>query len=248
MMEHRADAQRAHVGDDHGAVEGAGLDQGIGDQAEVVEDAQHADRHAQQEARSARQRLGDLLGVVVFLAGLDLLDLLVELAVDIEDRVGGLEVHLDRGLGRVDGQRALDRHDDGDVVVRVDAAARDETVDARQHGDAADVRGDEEVQQADPLVAVHAQLAQAAVDRRDLEALVIEDLGVVPRGHDEGDELGEGRQRAQQASVSSVSGAFSGFGHGFLSPDSVFLSVEQRKVKRVGVSYNSKRHVRRFVN
>ena len=164
VVEDGPQTQRAHVGDDHGAVKGTGLDQRIGDQPEIIQRAQDRDRKAEQEARGLRKRLGDLFGVVVLFAGLDLLDLRVELAVYVEDRVGGLEVHLDRGLGRVDGQRALDRHDNGDVVMGVDAPTSDEAVDARQHRDAADMRGDEEVQHPDTLVAVHTQLAQAAVD------------------------------------------------------------------------------------
>ena len=91
VVEHRAQAQRAHVRDDHRTVEGAGFDQRIGDQAEVIHHTQDGDGKAEKKARHPGQGVGHLFGVVVLFAGLDLLDLFVELAVDVEDRVGGLE-------------------------------------------------------------------------------------------------------------------------------------------------------------
>ena len=214
VVEHRADAQRAEVGDDHGAVEGAGLDQRIGDQAEVIHHTQDGDGKAEKKARHPGQGVGHLFGVVVLFAGLDLLDLLVHLAVDVKDRVGGLKVDLDGGLGRVDGEGALDRHDHGDIVVGIDAAAGNKAVDAGQHRDAANIGRNEEMQHADALIAFHAQSAQRTVHPCDLEALIIEDVGVVSGGHDVGNKLGKGRQRTQQAAVSSVARAASCLAHG----------------------------------
>ena len=132
--------------------------------AEVVHDAQYRQREAEQEARRLAHRLCDILGVVVTLDGLYLVYLLAYLAVNVEYRVRRFKDDLDRSLGRVDGETALDGHNDLNVVARVDAAADDEAVHSRQHGYAAYVSRDYEMQDADALIAVNPQLAQAAVN------------------------------------------------------------------------------------
>ena len=55
VVEDRADAQGAKIRDDQRAVEGACLQQALGQQVKVVQDAQDLDDKAQQEARQARQ-------------------------------------------------------------------------------------------------------------------------------------------------------------------------------------------------
>ena len=122
-----------------------------------------------------------------FAAQLDLVDLLVQLPVDIEDRVCRVEVYLDRGLGGVNGEGALDGHNDDNVVCRVDPPPDDKAVEPRQHGDQPDIGRDHKVQDADALVALHTQPPQPTVDVADLHALFIEIGRVVAGGHDIGD-------------------------------------------------------------
>lgn len=194
MVEDGSDTQRAKVRDYHGAVEGACIRQLLRQPAEVVHHAQDSNGEAQQEARRLAQRLRHVLGIVVAGGGLYLVYLLVHLAVNVEDGVGRLKRDLYGRLRRVDGYGALDRHDDLDILARVYAPADDEAVYAGQHGDAADIRRDYEVQDAYPLITGDAELAQAAIDRRDLEALLILVGGVVARGHYVRNEFRKGRQ------------------------------------------------------
>ena len=126
----RRNAERAHVGDDHRAVEGAGVEQLLRDDAEVIHHAQTADGEAQQETRQLQQRAGDLLGVVVLAAELDLVDLLVHLAVDVKDRVRRGKDGLDGRLIRGGGHAAAHGQHDLDVVACIDAPAGHEAIDA----------------------------------------------------------------------------------------------------------------------
>ena len=228
MVEDGPDAQGADVGDDHGAVERACVHKALRQPAEVVHNAQNAQREAQQEARRFAQRLRHVLGVVVALRGLYLVYLLVHLAVNIEDGVRRLKDDLDGGLCRVEGDGALDGHDDLNIIPRVNAPPDDEAVDARQHGYAAYVSCDDEVQNADALVPRDAQLAQAAVKRRDLQALFILVAGVVARGHYERNEFGKGGQGTQKPPLLAVAVAALILAHFF------FLRICARQ-KRAGI-------------
>ena len=216
VVVHRGQAQGAQVRDDHGAVEGAHVQQLLGDPAVVVHDPQQADGGPEDEAGEVGHGLGKVLGAVIVVGGLDLLDLLVELAVHVKDGVRGLEDDLDGGLGGVDGELALDGHDHLDVVAGIDPPAHHEAVDARQHGDGPDMAGDEEVEQADALVALHPQGPEPPVHGADLHGLLAVHITVVALGHDEGDELVEGGQGAEQTAFLPVAVAafICGVGHG----------------------------------
>ena len=155
MVENGSYAQRAKVGDDHRAMEGACLGQALGKPAEIVQHADDRQRKAEQEARRAAEGLGNCLGVVVFVGSLDLIDLLIHLAVDIEDCIGRFKVYLYSSLRGVDGKAAFDGHDDRDIIPCVDAAADDKAVDAWEHGHAADICRDDKVQNADALIALN---------------------------------------------------------------------------------------------
>ena len=161
----------------------------------------------QQDAGQAADGLGHGLGVVVLVGGLDLLDLLVHLAVDVENGIRGLKVDLDGGLGGVGSQDEIDGHDHADIVPGVDAAAHHKAVETGKHGDETDIGGDQKMQHADALVAVHPQLAETAVHHGDLHALLIEVAGVVAGGHDERNELGKGGQGTEKPAVLPVAEA-----------------------------------------
>ena len=201
------DAQGAQVGDDHGAVEGAGLNQRFGQDAKVVTDAQQLKGKAQQETGSLTQSLSHVLGVIVAVVSLDLFNLLVELAVNIKDGVGGLEVDLDGGLGGINGQAALDSHDNSDIIGSVDTATGHKAVQTGQHGYAADMYGDEKMQQTNALVALNAQFTQALIQSAYLKALLIVVTGIVAGGHDIGNETVERGEGTDQATVLSVAKA-----------------------------------------
>ena len=186
-------------------MEGAGVEQLLRDDAEVVHHAQAADGEAQQEARQLQQCARDLLGVVVLAAVFDLVDLLIHLAVDVKDRVRRGKDGLDGRLVRGGGHGAAHGQHDLDVVARVDAAACHEAVDAGTHGDHAHIGRDEQMQVAETLVALEPLLTQPAVGVRDLDAVLKLVAGVVLRGHDVGHELVKRRERLDQATVLAVS-------------------------------------------
>ena len=155
MVENGSYAERAKVGDYHRAMEGACLGQALGEPAEIVQHADDRQREAEQEARCAAESLSNSLSVVVFIRGLDLIDLLIHLAVDVKDCVSRFKVYLYSSLRGVDGKAAFDGHNDGDIVPCVDAAADDKAVDAWEHGHAADICRDDKVQNADALIALN---------------------------------------------------------------------------------------------
>ena len=124
-------------------------------------------------------------------------------------RQGTEEMDLDGRLRRVHRHAVLHSHDHGDVIMGVNPAAGDKAVHARQHGGGTDVAGNQEMQQADALIAVHPKLAQAAVHRADLKALLIVHETVHAGGHDVRNKLAEGVQRAEQTPVFAVAHAAS---------------------------------------
>ena len=201
------DAEGAQIGNDHGAVEGAGLCQRLRQPAEIVQHPQHGNGKAQQETGQTAQRVSDLLGIVVVVRGLDLLDLLVHLPVHIKDGVRRLKIYLDGGLAGIQAHAALDRHHNGNLVSGVDAAPGHKAVDPGQHGHTADIGRDQEMKDADALVAIHPQAAKIPVQHRNLKALLILVAAIVAGGHNEGDKLVECRQRADEPAILSVTKA-----------------------------------------
>ena len=201
------DAERAKVRDDHGTVEGAGIRQRFRQPAEIVQHPQHGNGKAQQEAGQAAQRLSHFLGIVITVGRLNLLDLLVHLPIDIKDGVRRFKIDLDGGLAGIQCQAALNRHDNGDLIGGVDTAAGHEAVDAGQHGYAADIGRNQEMEDADASIAIHAQAAESPIHSGDLKALLILVAAVIAGGHDVGHELVESRQRADKPTVLSVAKA-----------------------------------------
>jgi len=213
MVVDGADAERAEVGNNHGAVEGAGFKYRIGQEAKIVQRPDDSQRGAEKEAGQLTQSLGNILGVVVVLAGLDFLNLLVELTVDIKNGVRGQEVHLYRGLGGVEGDALFDSHNNVNSLAGVDAAAGNKAVDTGHHADTSDIGSDKEMQNTDALIALYPQLAQAAVKLGDFKALFIEILAVNALGHYVGYELVERSDGAKQTPVFAVAKATLGSVH-----------------------------------
>lgn len=107
-------------------------------------------------------------------------------------------------------------------------------VHSRQHGYAAYVSRDYEMQDADALIAVNPQLAQAAVNIGHLEGLLVLIAGVVSGRHDERDKFRKCRQGTQQTTFLTVSKAafvfahwyHSQYGFNFLSIDIIQVSAQ----------------------
>ena len=199
MVVDRRNAERAEVGDDHAAVEGAGVQDELGQQVKVVKQVDEPDGEFQEQTGQLAQRARDLLGVVVAVVGLDLLDLFAHLAVDVEDRIGGLKVHLDRRLVGVGAHGALDGQHHLNVLAREDLLPADEAVETGAVRAGADVGRDEQVQIPDAFPAFPALLAQPLFAARNLDRVRKLVAGVVLFSHDVGDKLinrGEGAELA----------------------------------------------------
>ena len=207
-----ADAQRAQVGDDHRAVEGADAQQRHRQPVEVVGQLDELDGQLQQQARRGHEDARGLLRAAV-VAGADLLHGVVHLAVDVINGVRQLEIDLRAGLLGVHRDAALDHHIDGDGVAGVDTLAGDEAVEARQVAEDAYVGGDEEVDHAQALVALGALGAQPAVRLRYLHGAGKLVAGVVAVDHDEGREGHQGGDGAQAPAFLAVAEAAAGVAH-----------------------------------
>ena len=110
----------------------------------------------------------------VFLVGVfDLVDGGVHAAVNVIDRVGGLERYLDGSLARIDGQTAFYGHDDLNILARIDALADAEAVESRQIRAGANICRNEQVQHAHALVASDALLSEPAIGIGDLKRFLI---------------------------------------------------------------------------
>jgi|GEM_PF-6614650 len=214
VMIDRFYAEGTQVRDDHAAVEGADVQQGLGEPTEIVHDADDGKDKFQHEPGQPLAFVGKFLGAVILLAGLDLVDGLVHLAVDIVYRVRGLKADLDHGFRGVDGKTSFHRHDDFNIVAGVDTVAAYEPVEPGKQSDAADIRGDEHMQETEPLEACHTLRAQPAVSFGNLSGIGIEDVRVVAGGHDKGDKRAEARKGVEKAAFLAVAEtAFIGSAH-----------------------------------
>ena len=74
--------------------------------------------------------------------------------------------------------------------------------------------GNQKVQNADALVSVDAQLAQTAVERADLKALLVPHQAIAALGHDERDKFTERVQSTEQTAVLAVAHTASRCCHG----------------------------------
>ena len=127
-------------------MEGACVGESLRQPAEVVHNTKDQNGKTEQETGQPGQGFRHVLGVVVPLVGLDLVDFLVHLAVNVENGVRRLKLDLDGGLRRAESDGALYRHDHLNIVSCVNAAAHHKTVDSGQHGHAPDVSGDQEME------------------------------------------------------------------------------------------------------
>ena len=204
VMVDRPYAERAKVRDDHGAVEGAGVGERLGQPAEIIHNTENQNGKAEQKTGQPGQRFRYILSVVASLVGLDLVDLFVHLAVNVKNGVRRLKLDLDGGFRRTQGKTAFDCHDHFNIVPGIDAAANHKTVDTGQHGHAPDVGCDEKMEDTDPLVSVHAEPAQAAVDIGDLKAFLILVAGVVAHRHNKRHKPVKGGKGAEEPAFFSV--------------------------------------------
>ena len=173
MMVNGAYAERAEVGYYHRAVERAYIQKLLRQQTEIVCNAQKPDGKADDEARQGSKLVCKFLGAVFLVGVFDLVDGGVHAAVNVIDRVGGLERYLDGSFARIDGQTALYGHDDLDILARIDALAYAEAVESRQIRAGANICRNEQVQHAHALVASDALLSEPAIGIGDLKRFLI---------------------------------------------------------------------------
>ena len=203
-INNRMYTQRTKVGYYHGAVEGACVYKALGQPAEIVHHAQNRNGKAEKEAGQLAESLSHVLSVVVALRGLYLINLLVELEVHVHNSVGRLKLHLDGSFGCVNGEAALDCHDNLYGILGIYAAACHEAVYARQHGNAAYIGCNKKMQKTDALVACNTQLAQSLIHIAYKEGLLVVIMRVVSGRHYVRNEFIERRQRAYKAAILAV--------------------------------------------
>ena len=204
-MDDGRDAQGAHGGEEHRAMEGADLQQELGDQAEVVQGFQEPHRELEEEPRQQGEELRGLVELGVEGRALDLLHRLIELAVDVIDRVGGLQVELDAGIRRVGGHLLFDGHAVLDIVPPgIDPLARQEAVQGRILGHQAAVGGDKHMGQAEVGQALPALFADVGLQLGDLQLVEDKIAGGGPVHHDVRHHHRHGRDGADPAAVAPV--------------------------------------------
>ena len=225
MMDDRRDAERAHGGKEDRCVERADLQQELRQEAEVIDRLQQPDGELEQHARDVRQRLGGLVKVAAADGlALDLRDALVELLIDILDRVGGLQMELGDRLRRGGIHRGLDDHAELDIIVaRIDLLAGEEAVERRVFRHALDVGGQEYVRHAEVRKALLALFADIALHGRDLHRLADEVGRADPRGHNV---VGDDRHRVERAELAAVGPVAPG---GMVGAVKIHLHAEQRQ-------------------
>ena len=133
MMDDRRNAERAHGGKEDRRVERADLQQELRQEAEVIDGFEQPDYEFEQHAGNKGQEFRGFVKVAAADGlALDLRDALVELLIDILDRVGGLQMELGDRLRRGGIHRGLDDHAELDIIVaRIDLLAGEEAVQCR---------------------------------------------------------------------------------------------------------------------
>mgnify|MGYP006994751045 CR=1 FL=1 len=192
VVDNRRDAKRAHGREDDRAMEGAEVRQKRRQQAEVVQRLQEPDNKLQQEPRHTGQQSRDMVERAVERGVFDLVDEGVQLLIDLLRRVRRLEVELDGRLLAVRAHVLLDGTGElANVIALIDALAGEEAVHAGVLCDAADIGRKQHMRQTEGLHAFRALLADVALDLRNFERCLDGVAGIVARGHDIWDELGE---------------------------------------------------------
>jgi hypothetical protein len=202
----RADPQGTEIGDDHGAVERTCISKGCGEPSKVIEDTKEHDDEAEKKPGSFAQRFSHIFCVVVAVVCLDFFYFFIQLVIDVEDGISWLKNDLYCGLSGVGAHGTLDGHYDFYVVVGIDPAPDNETIDRRKHGYGADIGSDPEMQDADAFISVHPQFTKSAVQIGNLQTLLIMDQSIIPGRHDIGDEFGKGGQGTEKPSVLPIAG------------------------------------------
>ena len=171
----------------------------------VVQPEEHTDGKAENGTGEGGQGARGLVeaGVQILLL-LFLHDNGVELLINVDEGVVGLEDHGYGGIGGVLAHVLLDDHIHFNVVAGVNALTADEAVEGGLLGNGADVGRQHDVQEAEALVALGDHLLAEGIGLGDVQLVgeVVHGIGAIL--HDEGHHLGHGLGGADAAAVLAV--------------------------------------------
>ena len=193
-----------HVGDKHGGVEGACIDDGTGQKTVAVEKLQASNEESSEEG-DAEEQVDQLVGGIVGTGLAIVIDGAVDLFGDVKDGILGITDDLDyrffTGLVAVCFENN-EAH--GDVIAGIDALVDDETVDIGLFRDGADIGGDEHAHEAD-VDALCAFFTDILGNGTAIEVHFTVVGGIHAGGHDVGDHLEKATQPFDDFSVCSAS-------------------------------------------
>lgn len=185
MVVDRADAERAHAGDDHRSVKGGETQNLARHDAEIIQKAQQSDCPAAEQPGDQGQDFVQAIELIAVVGGFPNGGHgAVELFVDFVHGVIRLEVDLDAGIGGVDCHPLFDHHHDLDALAGVDFLPADKAVEGGTLGDGADVRGNENMQKAEIRHARANLFATEAVGLGHIDRICEVVAGVGALGHD----------------------------------------------------------------
>ena len=199
-------AQTAHRGKEQASVEGAQLQQELRQQTEVVQKLQKPDKEFQEDAGNQIQQHDQTVQIgVQFLCSFDLFHRCVELVIDIYSSVIGGQMHLDGGVGTVNGHFFLDDHAVLDIVTAgVYLLAVDKAVQLGILGYTANIGCQQNMGNAEVGQTLTALLTDIAVNIGDLEGF-LEQVGAdISLPLEVGGDLRHGRKGADFSAVNSV--------------------------------------------
>ena len=188
-------------------MEGAAVKPALGQPAEIVHDTKNQNTQTDEETGGAAEALHQVFESAGDLFGSQLVNSGVDLPIDIKNGVGGFKADFHPGVGGFQCLAALYGEDNVDFIPGKHPSAHDKPVQPGQHGDAADIGGNEKVEKTDVLIAVHPFLTEAFVCSGYVKILFIENAGGTSVPEKIGDEFTDGRKGAEKPSVFPVTGS-----------------------------------------
>ena len=205
MVINGRNAQAAHGGEEHRAVEGADFQQEAGKQTEVVQQPQEPHSKLQEDTGDHQKGVGGLVKVGIQGRILNFLHRLVHFVINIGSGVVGAQMDLDHGFGRIRGHFLLDGHTELQIVAAgVDLLSADEAVDLGVFAGSPAVASQQHMGQAKVCQTFPALLTDVALHIGDLKGLREQIVGIIALGHNVGRYLIHGRLCTDAAAIRAV--------------------------------------------
>ena len=205
MVINRGNAQAAHRGEEHGAMEGTNLQQEAGKQTKVIQHTQKPHSELQENAGDHQKGVGGLVEVRVQRCILYFFYCFVHLIIDVCSGIIGREVDLNNRLGGVRGHFFFDSHAELQVVATgVNLLTADKAVDLGVFAGGTAVAGKQNVGQTEARQSFPTLLTNVTLHIGDLEGLGEQIVGIVTVGHDVGGYLIHRGLGADAAAIRTV--------------------------------------------